>query len=60
VFVELATRHDARYTVLLEWDHDSGQMQIVVTDSRTSSVVVFPVPGENSGEAFRHPFRYAR
>jgi hypothetical protein len=59
VFVELATRHDARYTVLLEWDHDSGQMQIVVADSRTSSVVVFPVPGENLGEAFRHPFRYA-
>jgi hypothetical protein len=59
VFVELDTRRDARYTVSLEWDRDSGQTQIVVGDSGTSSVLVFPVPGENASEAFRHPFRYA-
>jgi hypothetical protein len=59
VFVELDTRHDARYTVSLEWDRDSGETQIVVTDSGASSVLVFPVPGVNAGEAFRHPFRYA-
>jgi hypothetical protein len=59
VFVELDTRNDARYTVSLEWDRNTGETQIVVGDSGTSSVLVFPVPGENAGEAFRHPFRYA-
>jgi hypothetical protein len=58
VFVELDMRHDARYTVSLEWDRDSGETQIVVADSGTPSVLVFPVPGENAGDAFRHPFRY--
>jgi hypothetical protein len=33
MFVELDTRHDARYTVSLEWDHDSGETQIVVADN---------------------------
>jgi hypothetical protein len=60
VFVELDTRQDARHTVSLEWDRDSGKTQIVVADHGSSSVVVFPVPGENAGDAFRHPFRYAR
>jgi hypothetical protein len=59
VFVELDTRHDARYTVSLEWDRSTGETQIVVGDSGTSSVLVFRVPGEKAGEAFRHPFRYA-
>ena len=59
MFVEVDTRHDARYLVSLEWDRDSGETQIVVADSGTSSVLVFPVPGETAGEAFRHPFRYA-
>jgi hypothetical protein len=59
VFVELDTRHDARYTVSLEWDRNTGETQIVVDDSGTSSVLVFRVPGEKAGEAFRHPFRYA-
>ena len=59
MFVELDTRHDARYTVSLEWDRDTGETQIVVADSEASRVLVFPVAGENAGEAFRHPFRYA-
>jgi hypothetical protein len=59
VFVELDTRHDARYTVSLEWDRNTGETQIVVGDRGTSSVLVFRVPGEKAGEAFRHPFRYA-
>ena len=59
MFVELDTRQDARHTVSLEWDRDSGETQIVVADSGPSSVLVFPVPGENADEAFRHPFRYA-
>ena len=59
MFVELDTRHDARYTVSLEWDRNTGETQIVVGDSGTSSLLVFPVVGENAGEAFRHPFRYA-
>jgi hypothetical protein len=59
MFVELDIRHDAGYSVSLEWDRDSGETQIVVADSGASSALVFPVPGENAGEAFRHPFRYA-
>ena len=59
MFVELDTRHDAHYSVSLEWNRDSGETQIVVADNRTSSVLVFPVPGEIAGAAFRHPFRYA-
>jgi hypothetical protein len=59
MFVELDTRHDARYTVSLEWDRNTGETQIIVADSGAASVLVFPVPGENAGEAFRHPFRYA-
>ena len=59
MFVELDTRHDARYTVSLEWDRNTGETQIVVGDSETSSLLVFPVVGEKAGDAFRHPFRYA-
>ena len=60
MFVELDTRHDARHTVSLEWDRDSGETQIVVADHRTSRVIVFAVSGENAGDAFRHPYRYVR
>ena len=59
MFVELDTRRGARHTVSLEWNRDSGETQIVVADSGASSVLVFPVTGENAGDAFRHPFRYA-
>ena len=59
VFVELDTRHDARYTVSLEWDRDSGETQVVVADSGTTNLLVFPVAGNNASDAFRHPFRYA-
>jgi hypothetical protein len=59
VFVELDTRKNAAYTVSLEWDRDTGETQIVVADSGTSSVLVFSVPGEAASKAFRHPFRYA-
>jgi hypothetical protein len=59
VFVELDSRRDAGYTVSLEWDHDSDETQIVVADNGTSSLLVFPVPRESAGEAFRHRFRYA-
>ena len=59
MFVELDTRHDARHTVSLEWDRDSGETQIIVAGNGTAGVLVFPVSGENAGDAFRHPFRYA-
>ena len=59
MFVEVDTRHDARHTVSLEWDRDSGETQIVVADHGTSIVILFPVSGENAGDAFRHPFKYA-
>ena len=55
--VELDTRHDGRYTVVLECDRDSVETQIVVAVTRTS--VLFPVLSENVGEVLRHPFRYA-
>jgi hypothetical protein len=33
--------------------------QIVVVDSRTASLLVFPLPGKNASDAFCHPFRSA-
>jgi hypothetical protein len=59
VFVELDTRHDAGFTVSLEWDRDTGQTQIVVSDVRSASETVFTVPRVKAADAFRHPFRYA-
>jgi hypothetical protein len=58
VLVELDTRHNAGYTVSLGWDRETGDTQIVVADSRDESMLVFLVPAENAGDAFRHPFRY--
>src|SRR3954467_9887680 len=46
MFVELHTRHDARHTASLEWDHDSDETQIVVADKRSLEPAVFPVPCE--------------
>ena len=60
VLVELDTRQDADDTVSLEWDRDTGETQIVVADIRDECLLVFPVPGANAGESFRHPFRYAQ
>jgi hypothetical protein len=57
--MELDTRQDAGYTVSLEWERDTGETQIVVADGQSASLLVFPVPGEDAGDAFRHPFRYA-
>jgi hypothetical protein len=59
MFVELDTRQNAGYTVSLEWDRDTDDTQIVLADCRTASLLVFPVPGEIAGDAFRHPFAYA-
>ena len=58
MFVELDTRHNAGYTVSLEWDRETGETQIIVADIADACVLVFPVPGENAGDALRHPFRY--
>jgi hypothetical protein len=30
-----------------------------VADIRDARLLAFLVPGENAGDAFRHPFRYA-
>jgi hypothetical protein len=59
MFVELDTRQNDGYTVSLEWDRDTDDTQIVLADSRTASLLVFPVPGVIAGDAFRHPFAYA-
>jgi hypothetical protein len=59
VFVELDTRQNDGFTVSLEWDRDTGQTQIVVSDVRSASETVFSVPGVQAADAFRHPFRYA-
>jgi hypothetical protein len=59
VFVELDKRQDAGNPVSLEWDRNTGETQIVVVDTRDATPLVFLVPGENAGDAFRHPFRYA-
>jgi hypothetical protein len=49
MLVELDRCRNARYTVLLDWDRDK----------ETQILLVFLVQGENAGDAFRHPFRYA-
>ena len=59
MFLELDKRQDAGFTVSPEWNRDTGETQIVVDDNRTVSLFVFPVPGANAGDAFRHPVRYA-
>jgi hypothetical protein len=58
VFVELDTRHAARYTVSLEWDRDTGETRIVLADNRDESVLVFCVAAADAGDALRLPFRY--
>jgi hypothetical protein len=58
VFLELDKRQDTGFTVSLEWNRDTGETQIVVDDNRTVILFVFPFPGANAGDAFRHPFRY--
>ena len=59
MFLQLDTRQDPGYTISLEWDRDTGKTQIVLADIRDASLLVFPVPGANAGDASRHPFRYA-
>jgi hypothetical protein len=58
MFVELATRKNDGLTVSLEWDRDTGDTQLVVSDTRTAIEVVLGVPGAQAADAFRHPFRY--
>jgi hypothetical protein len=58
MFVELDTRHDAGFTVSLQWDRETGQTQIVVNDSRDAREFVFGVPRSRAADAFHHPFRY--
>jgi hypothetical protein len=60
VFVELDTGQDVGYKVSLEWERDTGETQTVVADIRNGSRLVFLVSGADAGDAFRHPFRYAR
>jgi hypothetical protein len=58
--VEPDTRQDAEDTVSPEWERDTGETQIVVADVRDEIPLVFPAPGADADEAFRHPFRYAK
>jgi hypothetical protein len=60
VFVELDTRQSDGLTVSLEWDRDTGTTQVVIKDARAANEIAFPVPQARAGDAFRHPFRYAR
>jgi hypothetical protein len=60
MFVELDTRHNEGLTVSLEWDRESGQTQIVVTDALTAVQTVLAIPGARAADALAHPFRYVR
>ena len=60
MFVELNTRQDGNFTVILEWDRDTGATQIVLADHGDASLAVFPVLGAHAGDAFRHPLGYMR
>ena len=59
MFVDPDTHQDAGYTVSLERNRDTGETQIGVADIRDEGLLVFPVPGANAGDVFRHPFRHA-
>ncbi|HEX6460436.1 MAG TPA: hypothetical protein VF032_16060 [Thermoleophilaceae bacterium] len=59
MFVELDTRRGDGLTVTLEWDRDTGQIQVVLHDIRADGLVAFPVSPVDAADAFRHPFRYA-
>ena len=59
MFIELDTRRRDGFTILLEWDRDTGQTQIVINDARAERESVFEVANVNAADAFRHPFRYA-
>jgi hypothetical protein len=50
--VELDTRQDAGYTVSLEWDRDTDNTQIVVADSRTACLLVFPTQARTPASRF--------
>ena len=54
MFVELDRGKNAGHTVSLEWDRDTGETQIVLSDSRDASVRVCLVQGVNAADAFRH------
>jgi hypothetical protein len=59
MFVELDTRYGDGLQVRLEWDHDSGETQIVIYDTRSDGHIAFGVPPVSAADAFRHPSRYA-
>jgi hypothetical protein len=59
MFVELDSRRGDGLTVTLEWNRDTGQIQIVLADIRADGLIAFGVPPANAADAFRHPFRYA-
>jgi len=60
VFVELDARQAAGYTISLEWDRDTDDARVAVTDLQTAWLLVVPVSGAGAGDAFRHLFRYAQ
>src|SRR3954465_2046748 len=55
MFVELDTRHDFNFTVSLEWNRDTGETHIVVTDGATSRVLIIPFPASPPAKRFATP-----
>jgi hypothetical protein len=59
VLVDVDRRPIVDHAVSPNWDWNTGKTDVVVADSRTASVLVCLIEGDNAGDPFHHPFRYA-
>lgn len=59
MLVDVDRRPNVDHAVSPKWDGNTGQTEVVVADSRTASLLVCLIEGENAGDPFHHPFRYA-
>ena len=57
MFVELDTRESDGLTVSLEWDRDTGRIQLLVGDVRVPSKITFVGPQARARDPFRHALR---
>jgi hypothetical protein len=56
---ELATRSGDGVVVSLHWHRTSGELTVVVDDTRTGEQLRLPARRENALEVLYHPFAYA-
>ncbi len=56
---ELAVRENDGFEVALVWSRSTGQVKVVVADTRLRQQFEFEVAGADALAAFHHPFAYA-